>query len=180
MKTMLKNLFVVALLVMSVSKTFAQKSQDVKYQGEFSVSTAICAAEGLNNPFNFETVHGIRVNKYVSVGFGLGFNLFTFTDNGKDAEGFLLPLFVDVKWYILDRKVSPYVSLDMGYNFGVGNHFGEYAGMYIAPGAGVSFKLKGKGAFNLGLALNNNSFGAKYVRNDESATSLAIKASIVF
>lgn len=180
MKVILKSLLVATLLLASASEAVAQESQEVKYQGEFNISTAICAAEGLKNPFNFETIHGVRVNKHISVGLGLGFNLFTFTDSGDDAKGFLLPLFVDVKWYVLDRNVSPYVALDMGYNFGIGNHFGDYGGMYIAPGAGVRFRLKEKRAFNLGLALNNNSLGAKEVRNNESFTSLAFKAAIVF
>lgn len=179
MKTILKSLFVVALLLVGALETFAQEAQEVKYQGEFNISTAICAAEDMQNPFNFETIHGIRVNKHISVGLGLGFNLFTERWGRNTDTGFLIPLFVDVKWYILDKKVSPYVALDMGYNFGVGNYFGAYAGMYIAPGAGVSFKLKGKGMFNLGLALKNNSLGAKEMYG-EALTSLAFKAAIVF
>lgn len=110
----------------------------------------------------------------------MGFNLFREKDYSDDFEkGFLIPLFANVKWYILDKKISPYASLDMGYNFGAGNKYGDAAGMYIAPGAGVSFKLKGKGAFNLGLVLKNNGLGAKG-EDDASLTSLAFKAAIVF
>lgn len=171
-------MLVAALLSVSASKVIAQESQEVRYQGEFSISTAICAAEDVQNPFNFEMLHGIRVNKHISVGLGVGIDLFVESDGVKRNE-VLLPLFANVKWYILDRKVAPYVSLDMGYNFGIGGNSGHYAGMYIAPGAGVSFKLKGKGAFNLGLALKNNSLGAKYAEAVEY-TSLALKAAIVF
>lgn len=180
MKVILKSLLVAALLSVGASNVIAQESQEVKYQGEFNISTAICAAEDIQNPFNFETIHGIRVNKHISVGVGLGFNLFRekwYNDDFKNS--FIIPLFVDVKWYILDRKISPYVSLDMGYNFGVGNKYGGCAGMYTAPGAGVSFKLKGKGAFNLGLALKNNALDARGY-DEENLTSLAFKAAIVF
>lgn len=84
-----------------------------------------------------------------------------------DFESIYLPVYADVRWTLdLQRKITPYVDLKLGYQFGVDLGFervsyhsstyltriGYKGSMLLQPGVGVRFGKKS--GFNLGLAYN--------------------------
>lgn len=108
---------------------------------------------------------------------GIGFGGYTdmlgwHTDNYYDYddntfESIYLPIYADVRWTLdLQRKITPYADLKVGYQFGVNLGSGQMtwdnngyipcigykSTMLLQPGVGVRFGKKS--GFNLGFAYN--------------------------
>lgn len=89
-------------------------------------------------------INGYQINPYFSLGFGTGLRYYF------DAEAALIPLFADFRANFIDNKISPYLSLGVGYSFDATNDF-EGVGFLLNPTVGVSFKVSDKSAMNVGL-----------------------------
>ena len=62
-----------------------------------------------------------------------------YTDGGRS----FVPIFADMKVYFLDRRISPYLKVDIGY----GIH--KHGGIYAAPAVGLKFGLGSVLALNI-------------------------------
>lgn len=60
------------------------------------------------------TVHGFRFNPKISIGLGTGFRFDAFADD------FAIPVFANVRYDILDRKISPFMAANSGIAIGIG------------------------------------------------------------
>ena len=89
-------------------------------------------------------INGYQINPYFSLGFGTGLRYYF------DAEAALIPVFADFRANFIDNKISPYLSLGVGYSFDATNDF-EGVGFLLNPTVGVSFKVSDKSAMNVGL-----------------------------
>jgi len=87
--------------------------------------------------FGFNTIHGYQVNKQFVFAGGIGISFY----NG----GTLIPLFMDIRYSLKARLLTPYLYGDGGLLF---NTTGETK-IFINPGAGVRYDLDK----NLGLTL---------------------------
>jgi len=97
----------------------------------------------------FNVINGYQFNPYFSLGFGVGFHWYI-------EDGLLLPLFADFKVNFLNKKVSPYLSLAVGYSFNLTES--NPSGMYFSPTCGVRFKFTEKTAMNVGLGMGFQGF----------------------
>lgn len=90
-------------------------------------------------------INGYQVNQSFSLGIGTGLRYY------NDLEALLVPIFADFRGNLpLNSKVSPYMSLGIGYSFDATNSF-EGVGLMLNPTIGVSFKVSDKSAMNVGL-----------------------------
>lgn len=89
-------------------------------------------------------INGYQINPYFSLGFGTGLRYYF------DAEAALIPVFADFRANFINNKVSPYLSLGVGYSFDATNDF-EGFGFLLNPTVGVSFNVSDKSAMNVGL-----------------------------
>ena len=90
-------------------------------------------------------INGYQVNPNFSLGIGTGLRYYF------DAEVALIPIFADFRGNLLiDSKISPYISLGIGYSFDATNSF-ERAGFMMSPNLGVCFKVSEKSAMNIAL-----------------------------
>ncbi len=89
-------------------------------------------------------INGYQINPYFSLGFGTGLRYYF------EAEAALIPVFVDFRVNFMNNKISPYLSLGVGYTFNATNNF-EGVGFLLNPTVGVSFKVSDKSAMNVGL-----------------------------
>lgn len=135
---MQKRLFLLTILLAWAFAGFGQ----VKYQGQLGAGYAVdVGANGVNH-LNFETVHGVRVNPYFFGGVGAGLNYYS-------SEGTVNGHFYgNVRAYLLDKPVTPFLSMDLGYGLWSGG-----GGLYTSPGVGVNWQLAGGHAlaFTTGL-----------------------------
>ena len=112
---------------------FAQSGQGIRYQGEVGVGTAFGVGSNAYDRFVLETVHGVRIGPRLFDSFR------EYTDGGRS----FVPIFADMKVYFLDRRISPYLKVDIGY----GIH--KHGGIYAAPAVGVKFGLGSVLALNI-------------------------------
>jgi len=89
-------------------------------------------------------INGYQINPYFSLGLGTGLRYYS------DAEAVLIPVFTDFRANFINNKVSPYLSLGVGYSFDATNHF-LGVGFLINPTIGFSVKVLDKSALNVGL-----------------------------
>lgn len=101
--------------------------------------------EGLSkNKLKLNIILGYQINPYFSIGLGTGLRYFL------AEQGTLVPLFADFRTNLLDKKVSPYLSLGVGYTFDLKNNL-EGVGFLLNPNLGVSIKTSDKHTLNFGI-----------------------------
>jgi hypothetical protein len=89
-------------------------------------------------------INGYQINPYFSLGFGTGLRYYF------DEKVPLIPVFADFRANFIDNKISPYLSLGVGYSFNASDSF-KGVGFLLNPKIGVSFKVSKKSAINFGL-----------------------------
>ena len=131
MKT-LKGLLV-ALFMLCTTAGYAQEA--IKYQGEVDLGYSIGVGTFNINRANLHTIHGAKINQNFSVGLGLGLDFYH-----EDGLDIMMPIFVNAKgYYPINSKFSPYVSLDLGYGFGVTEYVSGIGGFYWSPAIGIKY-----------------------------------------
>jgi outer membrane protein assembly factor BamA len=89
-------------------------------------------------------INGYQLNPYFSIGFGTGLRYILLRSRT------LVPVFADFRSIFTENKVSPYLSLAVGYSFNTTINFNGY-GFLLNPTAGVIFKVSNKTALNVGI-----------------------------
>lgn len=113
-----------------------------KPKGYFGLVEVTVPTVILGSDFGFTMVNGYRVVPQFAVGVGVGLKYCAFDG------GLFMPLYLHLRSDFLDRSVSPYLALDMGYNVPV-SYYGYYGPM-ISPSLGVSYNV-GKFRMTTGL-----------------------------
>lgn len=102
------------------------------YLGLVQLSGAEVGVQAAASRYSLTMVNGYRFFPQFAIGFGTGIS---FTEVYQE---FMVPVFLHLRSDFLDRKVSPYVSVNAGYNI---SFKGLSDGIFIQPGAGVSFNV---------------------------------------
>ena len=123
--------FALALGVLSVD---AQTKDYVDYERGYRVDIAVSTS--ISEQYTLSTSHGFSFGNGLYVGGGVGFTAETFL-NFEDAPHYLVPLFADVKYTFLNKRVSPFVSARVG---GVFNTEYKMNRMLINPMVGINVR----------------------------------------
>ena len=148
-------------------------AQEYKYQGEAGAGYSFGVGTWDINRFTLETIHGIRLNDNFFVGAGIGFQFYS--QDGESAT--MIPIFANGKAYLSTGKIVPYLSLDLGYGFGMGD-WKSLDGAYVAPAVGLSFAISEKNRANLGLSYQSQKLSESGV--SISMNAIALKLAITF
>ena len=120
---------IIALLGFAISLN-AQKTPDKENKFYCNIEILETASfnlpEKLNKKVLFETglnlAMGYEFNRYLTLAGGIGFNTLEIgTKNMKNS----FPVFVRLHSEFLDKKVTPYAELDLGWNFVCGESYSE-------------------------------------------------------
>ena len=117
-------------------------------------------------------INGYQINPYFSLGIGTGMRYYFY------EEAALIPIFADFRANFIDNKISPYLSLGLGYSFNVMNEFKGF-GFLVNPTLGVSFKVSDKVAFNVGVGYDLQKLKF-YEYEDNSLDAISINIGISF
>lgn len=124
-----------------INTNIEKKQSKIKYQAEINAVYALNLdkGQGYNTDyFAVETIHGIKIAKYVFVGAGVGLNWFY---GGKEIS---LPVFLATRFYYpLKSQFTPYILADVGYGIPIDNTGEEFS---FSVGIGCKYSL-----FNLGI-----------------------------
>lgn len=111
------------------------------YQGEINVGYGM-GGDSLSR-FTFETVNGVRINRYLFAGVGVGVSYFT------EEYVVMMPVSAALRgYYPVTKRFAPYVSLDLGYTVNPTGDNDYPGGFYMAYGIGFNY---GKLNFALGF-----------------------------
>lgn len=140
-------------------------AQEAKYQGEIDLSYSIGTGTFSTNRVNLHTIHGAKMNDYFSIGVGLGLDYYHELYREEGDGELVIPIFLNTKAYLpVDEKLSPYVSLDLGYGIGATKGVSGLGGFLWSPAIGLKYdKVK----FQVGYVNQNVS---------ESGISISLNA----
>jgi hypothetical protein len=99
---------------------------------------------GLSAATGFQTTVGYLVNPYFSAGIGTG--LMFIPD-----ESIQLPLYADLRYNMIKKSVTPFISTGVGYSFGLTNTSYNRGGLLVNANLGIKFFVSPKTAMNFSL-----------------------------
>jgi hypothetical protein len=82
-------------------------------------------ADAINHT-ELNTSHGYQFNPNLFVGLGIGLHVF-------ESEAASIPLYAHVRSEFVDRRITPFADVRLGYAFG------DIEGLYFSPSVGVRF-----------------------------------------
>lgn len=97
-------------------------------QHEANLGYIYSTSSFMKSAFSFSYVTGARLNRHFYVGAGLTVDYYS--GPGEVA----IPLFCDLRGYLLKRAASPFVDCRVGYAL-------LYGKMYVSPGVGYCFPI---------------------------------------
>ena len=117
--------------------------------------------------FEFSTSHGFFISPYAFLGLGAGIHFYTgYSDDDGNYQSFdeidlAIPIFAHVRTHFIDKKVSPFVDVKLGYSV----H--EITGTYFSPSVGCRFTKGSRSAFwiSMGYTLQQSSEEIDYYDN---------------
>ena len=135
------------------------------YRADIALSTSI------SEQYSITTSHGYSFGNGLYVGGGVGFTAETFL-NFEDEPHYLVPLFADVKYTFLNKRVSPFVSARVG---GIFNTEYRMNRMLINPMVGIDVRHFSIG---LGYELQHNFKGL--IENKASMHNVRLSVGYTF
>jgi hypothetical protein len=91
-------------------------------------------------------INGYQFNPYFSLGLGTGLRWYMY----ESGSAIFIPIFADFRAIFKDKKISPYLSLGLGYSIDASSRFSG-VGVLLKPSFGVSFKVSDKTKFHTGI-----------------------------
>ena len=152
-----------------VEKTFQKsvKNKNVesellfKERGMYHVTTV---GASFNRTGGYSLTHaiGYRFNRLLSVGLGGGL------ENYEDGEGKrIVPLFLETRSFLLNKKVTPYASFRAGYGWGLENEelfiTNASGGLHLSPEIG--YRLGGASTVNVFIGVSMKYQAASFEYN---------------
>ena len=162
------------LLVLLASVAFSAEAQEYRYvkRGYFrsvrvGVMNDMTTATSLDVGHSVDLVNGYAFNKWFMMGGGIGVQYTIYNINLDDNSGqtnVKVPIYLHLRANVLDRKVTPYFSLNLGGGFCKGylpdlgpdaapaEINGSYEFYYVEPLAGIAVRFGGRKMLELGLS----------------------------
>ena len=165
----MKKFFMTLALALGVLSVDAQTKDYVDYERGYHADIAVSTS--ISEQYTISTSHGFSFGNGLYVGGGVGFTAETFL-NFEDAPHYLVPLFADVKYTFLNKRVSPFVSARMG---GVFNTEYKMNRMLINPMVGINVRH-----FTVGLGYELQHAFKGVIENSASMHNVHLRVGYTF
>ena len=156
-------------LALGVLNVDAQSKDYVDYERGYRADIAVSTS--ISEQYTLSTSHGFSFGNGLYVGGGVGFTAETFL-NFEDAPHYLVPLFADVKYTFLNKRVSPFVSARVG---GVFNTEYKMNRMLINPMVGINVRH-----FTVGLGYELQHAFKGVIENKASMHNVHLRVGYTF
>jgi hypothetical protein len=158
------------LLVLLGAVVINAEAQEYRYakRGYFRSVRVGVIATSLDVGHSVDLVNGYAFNKWFMMGGGIGVQYTIYNIDSDDNSGqtnVKVPIYLNLRANVLDRKVTPYFSLNLGGGFCKGylpdlgpdaapaEINGSYEFYYVEPLAGIAVRFGGGKMLELGLSL---------------------------
>ena len=165
----MKKFFTTLALVLGVLSVDAQTKDYVDYERGYRADIAVSTS--ISEQYTLSTSHGFSFGNGLYVGGGVGFTAETFL-NFEDAPHYLVPLFADVKYTFLNKRVSPFVSARVG---GFFNTEYKMNRMLINPMVGINVRH-----FTVGLGYELQHAFKGVIENSASMNNVHLRVGYTF
>ena len=165
----MKKFFMTLALALGVLSVDAQTKDYVDYERGYRADIAVSTS--ISEQYTLSTSHGFSFGNGLYVGGGVGFTAETFL-NFEDAPHYLVPLFADVKYTFLNKRVSPFVSARVG---GVFNTEYKMNRMLINPMVGINVRH-----FTVGLGYELQHAFKGVIENKASMHNVHLRVGYTF
>ena len=165
----MKKFFMTLALALGVLSVDAQSKDYVDYERGYRADIAVSTS--ISEQYTLSTSHGFSFGNGLYVGGGVGFTAETFL-NFEDAPHYLVPLFADVKYTFLNKRVSPFVSARVG---GVFNTEYMMNRMLINPMVGINVRH-----FTVGLGYELQHAFKGVIENKASMHNVHLRVGYTF
>lgn len=165
----MKKIFITLALALGVLSVDAQSKDYVDYERGYRADIAVSTS--ISEQYTLSTSHGFSFGNGLYVGGGVGFTAETFL-NFEDAPHYLVPLFADVKYTFLNKRVSPFVSARVG---GVFNTEYKMNRMLINPMVGINVRH-----FTVGLGYELQHAFKGVIENKASMHNVHLRVGYTF
>ena len=165
----MKKFFMTLALALGVLSVDAQSKDYVDYERGYRADIAVSTS--ISEQYTLSTSHGFSFGNGLYVGGGVGFTAETFL-NFEDAPHYLVPLFADVKYTFLNKRVSPFVSARVG---GVFNTEYKMNRMLINPMVGINVRH-----FTVGLGYELQHAFKGLIENSASMNNVHLRVGYTF
>ena len=156
-------------LTLGILSVDAQSKDYVDYERGYRADIAVSTS--ISEQYTLSTSHGFSFGNGLYVGGGVGFTAETFL-NFEDAPHYLVPLFADVKYTFLNKRVSPFVSARVG---GVFNTEYKMNRMLINPMVGINVRH-----FTVGLGYELQHAFKGVIENKASMHNVHLRVGYTF
>ena len=128
--------------------------------------------------FELDVVNGYQFNPYCFVGLGVGVNIFT-NDALSSKDKISIPVFIQGRFNLLNKGVSPFLALNLGYNIDTqrGESYEQYGytitypgGIMFEPTLGAAFRVSNKMAATFGISYSLMQFKTRFKDHEDSDT----------
>ena len=182
-------LYIVCIVIFAGSsvKSYSQSGNEMSV----SAGAAIGVGTYSNTTYSATIIEGYRFNKYIFTGIGAGFGyshvLYEFDIDKYGAteyrnDAYLVPVFLNVKANMPCGKISPFVSLNLGYTFDLNRNFSNAPGFMIEPAIGIDYNLTGRKAiyFLVGFNLQRGEYSiVRDMGNADGDWDLILKSEML-
>ncbi|MEQ8241694.1 MAG: hypothetical protein RIA69_20945 [Cyclobacteriaceae bacterium] len=120
--------------------------QPIGYKRLFELGYGFGVGDNVVSRIKLNIINGFQINPFFSVGFGTGLRYW------NTRKTLLIPLFLDLRYNLLDKNVSPYVALGTGYSMNITDRTGGISGSFMLnPTVGATVRRSSKSSMNIGL-----------------------------
>jgi len=137
-------------------------------------STVGSYSAGGENRIEFSTSHGFLFNPYIFLGLGVGLHSYTgYYDGGNyysnDKTVIEIPIFAHVRSHFLDKKVSPFADIKLGYSV----H--DITGIYTSESIGCRFAAGSRSSLWISLGYSIQFIDYSYYNTSASSSAISLK-----
>jgi hypothetical protein len=179
----MKNLFLCGLILLVFFNAYSQtvdhstKNNIGKQKGYTNITEIDFAMGGVEvvdwgtstqYTLGLHTINGYQFNPNFSVGIGVGlvrYSQYSLMQDGYEilwkGANFQMPVFLDLRINLEDKKLTPFISCDVGYSFPFIHDY--YGGFFVNPSFGIKYFISAKTAMNI-------SIGYRYYSNEWELT----------
>jgi hypothetical protein len=157
----------------------SSRSPSSGYIGILDVGYAVGIGDDGYDFVNLTMINGYKFNPHFSLGFGTGAKFY------HSAEAILIPFFTNFQVNFINKAVSPYFALNVGYSFNASDDF-EPTGFLINPSIGVHFGISDGFGINLSVGYDGqwaelyNDYYYYYESSSEILSGISFKIGFVF
>jgi opacity protein-like surface antigen len=157
-------------------------AQSKGYEKSIEIGYAVGVGKYNNDIINLSMINGYRFNNTLFAGIGVGVG-YSNALNGVDistlgitteyrTDAILIPIYANIKANLSkDSKISPFLSLNVGYTINANQYLKDAPGFHIQPNFGIDFKITDKTSIYGLVGFNLQHFDYSYTRNVGTTTS---------